>query len=228
MRAYDKSERFMVLNRIALISFFLFIFFSNLTPPLIDFIHASNARINCRQEVNTVRVIVYVTYSTCTTCRQNPAARYYSELWTALGEMGIQPKIIDSEPEVNRDLTELYQKLEVPESMRVMRNTLVVSINDKFLFINYVPVGIITDFVINYVEDYEKIVVLRDELRGLYIVMYEEGSVIECKMEQSITECLPCLHSVAPWSILSLVLVSGLLDGINPCAFAVLIFFIAL
>jgi len=111
--------------------------------------------------------------------------------------------------------------------MRVMY-TLVVCIDEKFLFINHVPVGIITDFLTNYAEDYAKIAVLRDEVRGLYKVMDEEGHIIECKLEQSIVECLPCSHSVAPWSILSLVVVNGLLDGINPCAFAALIFFIAL
>jgi len=54
--------------------------------------------------------------------------------------------------------------------------------------------------------------------------MDDEGNIMEGKIENSIADILP----FPPWSILSLVVVSGLLDGINPCAFAVLLFLVTL
>jgi len=176
---------------------------------------------------STARVVVYVTYSTCPTCPTDPLLerfqRYVSELWAALREMGIEVRTIDLEPELRWELAGLYQKLGVPDDMRATY-TLVVSIDQKFLFINHVPVRIITDFLANHAEKYERIAVFRDEARNLYKVMDDKGNVMEGKIENSITDILP----FPPWSILSLVVVSGLLDGINPCAFAVLLFLVTL
>lgn len=176
------------------------------------------------------KVVVYVTYSTCSFCPSDPLRnkfeRYVSELWAALGEIGIQVRTIDGEPRLHRDLAELYQRLGVPDDMRAMY-TLVVNIDEKYLFINHVPVGIITDFLANHAEKFGRIIVFRDEARDLYKVMDDEGNVIEGKIGNSIADLLP-LQPFPPWSILSLVVIGGLLDGINPCAFAALLFLVTL
>jgi len=90
----------MILNRIALISLFLFIFFPSLTSPLTDFISILNPGIESKEEVNVARVIVYVTYSTCRACPHDQFHRYYSELSTTFGDMGIQLKMIDLQPDL--------------------------------------------------------------------------------------------------------------------------------
>jgi len=173
---------------------------------------------------STARAVVYAP-SLCPTC---PPYQYIYEVKTALldaGVVDIWVRSLDS-PEARRDLDDLYQNLGVPE---FMHGTLVVSIDGKFLFINYVPLEIITDFLTNHMEEYQKIVVFRDSLRELYVVMDEEGQIRECNIERSVTECI-VKQDVTPLplsSILTLIVVGGLLDGINPCAFAVLIFFIA-
>jgi len=173
---------------------------------------------------SAARAVVYAP-SLCPTC---PSYQYIDEVKTALHDAGVLDvwvRSLDS-PEARRDLDELYRNLGVPE---FMHGTLVVSINGKFLFINYVPLKIITDFLTNHIEEYQKIVVFRDSLRELYVVMDEEGQIRECNIERSVTECI-VKQDVTPLplsSILTLIVVGGLLDGINPCAFAVLIFFIA-
>jgi len=173
---------------------------------------------------STARAVVYAP-SLCPTC---PSYRYIDELQIALhdaGVMDIRVRSLDR-PEARRDLDDLYQNLGVPESMH---GTFVVSIDGKFLFINYVPLEIITDFLTNHSEEYQRIVVFRDLLREIYVVMDEEGQMRECNIERSVTECV-VKRVVTPLplsSTLALIVVSGLLDGINPCAFAVLIFFTA-
>ncbi len=58
--------------------------------------------------------------------------------------------------------------------------------------------------------------------------MDEDGEIIECRIINSIEECFSSAKpTITPFPILPLIVVSGLLDGINPCAFAVLLFFLA-
>jgi len=186
----------------------------------------------CR--ASTPRVVVYVTYSTCSICPSDPLReryeRYTSELWAALREMGVQVRTIDVEPELRSDLAALYEEFGLPEEMRAMF-TLVVSVDGRFLFVNHVPVRLITDFLSRDAERYGRVAVFRDEARDLYLVMDDQGNVGECKVANSIAECLSGLGvrwGSYPWSFLALVVVSGLLDGVNPCAFAVLLFLVTL
>ena len=135
---------------------------------------------------------------------------------------------IDDEPDLERDLAELYQKLGVPDDIPT-GFTLVVSIDEKYLFINHVPVRIIKDFLANYAERYRKIIVFRDEARDQYRVIDDAGNIMEGKVENSIAELLLLpSQSFFPWSTLSLLVFSGLLDGINPCAITVMLFLVTL
>ena len=47
----------------------------------------------------------------------------------------------------------------------------------------------IIDFLLNYKEDYQSVVIFRDTGRELYMLMDDKGEVIECKMEVSVGEC---------------------------------------
>jgi len=152
--------------------------------------------------------------------------KYVDELKTALEEIGItevELRYLESDVEAVEELGQLYQRLGVPEDMR--GGIVVVSFDDRFLFED-VPVEIIVDFLVSHAHGCESVVVFRDVLGGLYRVLDEEG-VRECEIESSISECLGEPEPVPLGSVLLLVVVSGFLDGINPCAFAVLLFFIA-
>jgi hypothetical protein len=136
---------------------------------------------------STAQAVVYAVSEPCPTCPY--PYQYIRELQIALHEAGvtdIRVRYLDRDPEADRDLDGLYQGLGVPESMH---GTLVVSIDGKFLFINYVPPEIITDFLTNHMGEHQKIVVFRDLLRELYVVMDEEGRIRECHIERSVTEC---------------------------------------
>jgi cytochrome c biogenesis protein CcdA len=156
-------------------------------------------------------------------------SEYENRLKIALNDMGItdiQLSYLEGNPRASEDLDQLYKRLRVPESMR---GEITVVFDDKFLFEGYIPVEIIIDFLTNHMENFTKIVVYRDELRGLYKIMDENGEIIECNINISISECVGKLSTVhVPLtSILLLIVVGGILDGINPCAFAVLMFFVS-
>ena len=177
------------------------------------------------------RAVIYTAYAPCPGCdpTSDPFLRYINELVTALHELGVtdvRVRNIQMDPQAGADLDRLYESLGVPGGMR---GSFVVSIDGRFLFIDHVPVEIIADFLANHAGEYGRIVVSRDAFRELYVVMDEGGQIKECRIERSVTECVERrgLASPIPGSILALILVSGLLDGINPCAFAVLLFFVA-
>jgi len=147
---------------------------------------------------------------------------------TALRENDItevEVHFLEFEPEAINDLKQLHLRFGVPEDMR---GRVVVCVNDKYLFENFVPVEIILDFLINHKQRYESIVVFRDEIKDIYRVMDEEGYIKECELSDSFYDCVDIEESGSLASVLLIVVMSGLLDGINPCAFAVLLFFIAL
>ncbi|MEM2178525.1 MAG: cytochrome c biogenesis protein CcdA [Candidatus Methanomethylicaceae archaeon] len=190
------------------------------------------------QNFNNVKVIVYVKfyeYFGCIPC--DPVSRlfpdYFTKLNISLHEVGItniQLKYIDVDTKAYNELKEIYQKLNVPEFI-YMQGRVVINIDDKFLFINMIPIDFILDFLVNYTKDYEKIVVFKDEIRGLYVIIDENGLIKECETWKPIRECfkernLASLPLSSYFSPLTLIILSGLLDGINPCAFAVLLFFI--
>jgi len=130
---------------------------------------------------------------------------------------------LDSDPEAAKELEELREKLGVPKDIRT---EIVVIVNDVFVFENSFPVGLIADFVVNHTGDYDSIVVAWNYLQDVAMIPDKYGELRFCSVEYSISECIePTPRRLV--DILWLVFVSGLLDGVNPCAFAVLLFFIA-
>jgi len=176
-----------------------------------------------------MKVTVYViSCSTCVESFEADPTSYTTDLKAALNGMGITDIEVRYLSPVNTDeLVSLYQELGVPASMRGMQLT--VSIEGKYLFVNFVPVGFITEFLVEYSKGYQRIVIYRDLQRDLYITMDEAGHIKECNIQNSLAECIgdESLLSSNVGSVLFLVIMGGLLDSINPCAFSVLLFFIA-
>jgi len=177
------------------------------------------------------QVDVYVTYSTCATCPEDPLQEKFEDyLWELYSLWGnnVQVRKIDIEPEIERDLDELYKNWGVPDYIPT-KFTLVVSIDEKYIFVNHIPVEIINDFLSNHSLEFRKIIVYNDETRGVYKIIDDVGNIIECEIENAISE-FPCKTSKSflNWPTLSLLVISGVLDGINPCAFAVMLFMITL
>jgi cytochrome c biogenesis protein CcdA len=177
------------------------------------------------------RVVVYViSCSSCPESFENDPTPYITDLEVALNRIGIATTDIEVRylSAVQTDeLDLLYQNFGVPASMRGMQLT--VSVDGRFLFVNFVPVEFITEFLTEYSEGYQTIVIYRDLLRDLYVTMDKTGHIKECSMQNSIAECFgdQGLSSSTLGSVLSLVIIGGLLDSINPCAFSILLFFIA-
>lgn len=171
----------------------------------------------------SVNIVVYGNKD-CERC-----LKYMAELEDSLKDIGvtnIQIRDLGTDPKAIKDLHELNERLGVPLSMR---GSVAVVVDDRFVFEGYVPVEVIIDFLAKHKGEYRSFVVYRDERRNLYTFMDERGEIRKCRISRSIQECFQKPRS--PYStsppILPLIFTSGLLDGVNPCAFAVLLFFLA-
>jgi len=51
-------------------------------------------------------------------------------------------------------------------------------------------VKIITDFLINYKNQYKRIVIFKDPILEVYKILNEDGSIIECEVKDSVNECI--------------------------------------
>ena len=201
-------------KKIPLFSIFLFLFLSfttNVNPPN--------------------EIVVYLTYSTCSVCPDDPVQgmlnRYLVEIQT-LSEFDadMQIRTVDDEPNLEDDLADLYERvgvpLDIPNSL-----TLVVSVDEKYLFVNHVPGRIIYDFLEKHSSEYDRIIVYKETVQDFYRIVDDSGNVVTCEVKDSISECSQLsLGSSNSAQIMSLVVVSGLLDGINPCAFTVILFLV--
>lgn len=168
------------------------------------------------------KVIFYApSFDRCDKCK-----RYFEKLGSSISIIGVnEVQLVRDETLVSEALEKLYQNLNVPENMQ---GKIVVSVDDRFLFINYVPVDFIVDFLVNHSHAYGSIVICADELQGLYRILYEDGNIMECEIGHSISECFGEPVTALPFfAVFPVIVMSGLLDGINPCAFAVLFFFLA-
>ncbi|MBN2336742.1 hypothetical protein JXL21_14390, partial [Candidatus Bathyarchaeota archaeon] len=126
-------------------------------------------------------------------------------------DLRLNVEYLEGNPSAQRELRALFDRFNVSEEHR---GKVAVAVNGCALFINYVPVDVITERVESG-DLPAGLVVFYDELSGVVIV--ESGGE---SAEQG--EAYPV------GGYLPLVVVSGLLDGINPCAFTVLIYFVTL
>jgi cytochrome c biogenesis protein CcdA len=170
--------------------------------------------------VNAVDEPVVVAYgSGCYGCFHT-----YENRINALEESGlaqVEAKHFNKVADAESELEEIRSSLNVPDDWRG-KTTIVV--DGKYIFEYEVPVDDIEAFLRT---DYRKIksLVVRRGL-GHYELVIDDEEPVVCE-DMNLTQCIATQRGSSS-STLALVLVSGFLDGVNPCAFTVLLLFIGL
>jgi len=174
----------------------------------------------------------------CTMC----AMYIKQELIPTLEEVGIQ-NIIKKDyvnDKKNRvELNELNEEHNIPPDLQ---GHFMVFIDNEVILGGHVPKHIIIDLL---TKDHgmDKVLVLQDEMRDAksYFVWGFRGEAKEYEIDMSISEYIGWFNENkdslnepesygSHWNfkkLFPLIIISGFLDGLNPCAFAVLIFFVA-
>lgn len=164
------------------------------------------------------------------------------EVLKQVGFENITIKDFIYDQKARQELVELTQKLGIPTELR---GHLAIFIGDSIILEGHVPIPVIADLLrLGEKRPFERIVVLQDEMHGpkSYKVWAFRGEIKEYPLDTPISQYLDWLQENFPsvkGSVLSVaqvgqaqllfpaVLAAGFLDGLNPCAFAVLLFFIA-
>ncbi len=144
-----------------------------------------------------------------------------------------------NEPENRLELVRRSEELGVPAALQAHFTTFV---GERLVLEGHVPAAVIRDLLAVPQDAFERMVVYQDKMMGAthYQAWAFAGEVREYPIDAPIAEYLSWyntnrgrLSSELPGDVsgrralLPLVLASGFLDGFNPCAFAVLLFFIA-
>lgn len=154
------------------------------------------------------------------------------------GEYGYEvvQKDYVNERENRKFLNEYNTKWKIPFELQ---SHIEAFIDDRLVIGGHVPVGIMT-YLMENPNSYDRLLVYQDKMHGEetdYKVWNFEGEVKTYPIDEPITTYLNELNrgkigenlSVSNkfWGMFSVVTASAFLDGLNPCAFAVLLFFIA-
>lgn len=166
-----------------------------------------------------VTVLVYG--SGCYSCFQG----YINEV-EVLEERGlanVEERYIPGNPEAGDELQHIRERYQIPVTLQ--RETTIV-IDERYVIEGSIPVGILEEVVTLKMGYFDSLVISK-QLDGTYLLMANGGEARECA-EISLNECIGTVKPNRFFSQVALVVTSGLLDGINPCAFSVLILFIGL
>jgi len=157
------------------------------------------------------------------------------------GISSIEMKDYVNKKENRAELNEMNEKIGFPPKLQ---GHFAIFIGEKVILEGHVPHEII-DYLLNEENQkgFDKIVVFQDEMENArsYKVWAFKGEVKEYPIDTPITEYLTWFKEnkdklktpddlktgLNPKTFIPLLLITGLFDGINPCAFAVLLFFIA-
>jgi len=190
------------------------------------------------QEIQKYETAVIYYNEACSMC----SMYIHHELVPLLEEMGIKniiKKDYINEKQNRVELNRLHKEFKIPPTLQ---GHFMVFIDNKIILGGHVPKHIITDLL---TEDFEfdKILVLQDEMDSAesYFAWGFKGDAVEYEINEPISEYITWFnsnkdslkeqeYSDSTWGVakmLPLVITTGFLDGINPCAFAVLLFFIA-
>lgn len=142
-----------------------------------------------------------------------------------------------NEPANRAELLERSEALGIPPSLQ---SHLTVFVGDRLVLEGHIPPGVVGDLLAAPNDRYDRMVVYQDKMSGAsdYTAWAFRGEPQTYAIETPIDGYLAYLEEhgdmLAPASVveteralLPLVLGTGFLDGLNPCAFAVLLFFIA-
>jgi|Deesub1362A_J573_1020465.scaffolds.fasta_scaffold00109_71 cytochrome c biogenesis protein CcdA len=155
------------------------------------------------------------------------------------GITDIQLKDYINNDNYRKELVEFNKRNGIPMELQ---SHLTAVVNDRIILEGHVPESIIRDLLSQ--QEFDKVLVYQDEMKKearTYKVWAFSGEIKEYPIRTPISEYIdwfksegsnrlqnsPVLSNFVSSSLLPLVIVTGLLDGINPCAFAVLLFFIA-
>ncbi|NQV12059.1 hypothetical protein HQ524_01725 [Candidatus Uhrbacteria bacterium] len=109
-------------------------------------------------------------------------------------------------------------------------------VSDKLLIGGHVPLDTIR-YLLEHPDEYDRLLVYQDKMHGEeteYSVWDFSSEVKTYQIEEPITTYLQEVSALQPtiktsrgfWGLFALITSSAFLDGLNPCAFAVLLFFI--
>jgi cytochrome c biogenesis protein CcdA len=142
-----------------------------------------------------------------------------------------------NEPSNRTELLERSDALGVPPSLQSHLTTFV---GNRLILEGHIPQHVVSDLIAAPDDAFERIVVYQDKMSGAtdYVAWAFRGEPQTYPIDVGIDEYLAYLEHndehLAPAApvkedraLLPLVLTTGFLDGLNPCAFAVLLFFIA-
>lgn len=131
---------------------------------------------------------------------------------------------VHNKPNILNELNKIRVDLKVTEELK---QPVASVINDKYIFEGYVPNSVIRDFIENNMYNFDSLVISYNKLSKIYKILYSNGTLVECNIDFKLNECIDP-QKQNDKKMLTLILLSGMLDGINPCAFSVLLFFIVL
>ncbi len=137
--------------------------------------------------------------------------------------------------------TELLKRSDVLNVSPAFQSHLTVFVGDRLILQGHVPADVVADLLAAPVSAFERMLVYQDRMNGAteYTAWAFRGEPKTYSISTPIREYLTYLeeqgqHHLAldvpvksRRALLPVVLITGLLDGLNPCAFAVLLFFIA-
>lgn len=194
---------------------------TKLTKSVIFFliIFMLNGSLGYADQKTSVNILVYG--SGCYSCFQG----YINEV-EVLEERGlanVEERYTLGSPQVGDELQYIREKYEIPITFQ--RDTTIV-IDERYIIEGRVAVGVIEELVTLKLGYFDSLVVCK-QLDGTYVLMADGGEPRECT-DISLDECIESEKPNRFFNQVALVVTSGLLDGINPCAFSVLILFIGL
>lgn len=153
----------------------------------------------------------------CSSCIQ-----YTERLEHTLRSVGITD-IVKRDYYTNRTelsvLTSLRERLGVPQELAGSVTTIV---DGRYVFEGFFPVDIIVSFIDSSPNSNRFIAA--QGLRPNTYRVYNGNSILECDSSQNVSNCLSSglFSNLGIWTIL---LISGFVNGLNPCAFAILAYF---
>ncbi len=159
------------------------------------------------------------------------------ELLPALQAVGLSPIVVKdyvNDLRYRAEMTALHDALGVPPTLRSHLTTFVRT-SRLVLLEGHVPANLVAQTLDdNATGAPGRLLVFQDEMSG--IVSYQAWAFSGAPRDYPITEPIATYYAwyatqgggqFESGPILPIVLVTGLLDGLNPCAFAVLLFFVA-
>ena len=147
------------------------------------------------------------------------------------GYTNVKEKLMINDPAIREEVARLKIERQIPLEMQ---GHMITIIDDLLILEGHVPIPILENLFEEYAEKpFPKMVIYQDLMLPFedlesYKTMNEQGEIRECEIKDNILECSELDGKVmSKDALLPLVIFTGLIDGINPCAFGVLLFFIA-